>query len=578
MLPGKLSWRITSLLPIAVFTVLALVVHFLANGERQQQILNAKSEASQKALLILSRLESELNTNSHLVNGLIAFATTSEHTTSEYLDSTLKAVFQFTPNLRRLAIAPKNTVSHVYPQGGSSTYIGNYLPDDPLLWPIVGEAVEQRKRIMVGPLTLPGEALGMLSTTPVFLTNGEYWGQFILEIDFESLISSANLAPEIDGMEYALGRKEAGDKSPRVFLGKKSLFEEDTVRLSLPIAGGVWTLATRPVSGWKTGFDHLDALEIGGFASSLLLAWLVWLFQRARQRTEANEQRLRTYLETTRDGVIAIDEHGLIQEFNPAAEALFGYRADEILGKSLQQLMPATDAALKDTLAASTSDQSRTMAFGRQINGVRKDGTQFPAEVTVGSNVNDESRLHVAIVRDVSERLNYELKLLDLATTDPLTGSMNRRSFVRTAAAALQMSRRNGKPLALIMLDADHFKKVNDTYGHAVGDLVLKKLSATALDSLRGTDSFGRFGGEEFVILLPETDLGSAILVIERLLDNIRACEVISDAGELVKFTVSAGIAISNPDDDTDALIRRADEALYEAKKGGRNRWVGPQE
>ncbi len=573
---GRLSWRIIHLLPIAVFAVLALAVHFLAEGERQQQVLNAKNEASQKALRILSRLDSELNANAHLANGLITFVTTSEHASDEYLYNTLKAVFQFGPNLRRLIIAPKDTISHLYPQEKSPAKTAAYLPDDPRLWPIASQAMALRKRVLAGPLVSAEGNLEMVSATPVFQQDGSYWGQFILEIDFDTLLNSIHLAPETDGMEYALGQKAAEEKTPSVFLGKQSLFEEDSVRLSLPIAGGLWTLAARPISGWKSGFDHLDALELGGIATSFLLAWLVLLFQRARQRTEANEQRLRTYLATTRDGVIAIDEKGLIQEFNPAAEVLFGYGASEILGKSLQKLMPATDAALQEDLAGNAGEPSRAMAFGRQINGVRKDGSLFPVEVTVGSNVNDDSRLHVAIVRDVSERLNYELKLLDLATIDALTGAMNRRSFVKATGAALQMGRRNGRPLALVMLDADHFKKVNDTYGHAVGDQVLIKLSAIARDSLRVTDGFGRFGGEEFVILLPETDLAEAILVIERLLGRIRACEVTSESGDNVKFTVSAGIAISNTDDDTDALIRRADHALYEAKRSGRNRWVGP--
>ncbi|MCB8880659.1 diguanylate cyclase [Acidisoma cellulosilytica] len=173
------------------------------------------------------------------------------------------------------------------------------------------------------------------------------------------------------------------------------------------------------------------------------------------------------------------------------------------------------------------------------------------------------------LVRQVSR---YARQLLVLATRDPLTGALNRRSFMDKGAQAVTQARNAGEPLSVVMIDADHFKRINDTYQHAGGDAVLQALVATLKREVRGGDPVGRLGGEEFAILLPRTGLASAQQMAERVRAAIAAMRVES-AGAAIPVTVSIGLAVlAQGDAGMDALLARADQALYSAKHLGRNR------
>ncbi len=179
-----------------------------------------------------------------------------------------------------------------------------------------------------------------------------------------------------------------------------------------------------------------------------------------------------------------------------------------------------------------------------------------------------------AAFQDISEIKEKESKLYDQATRDPLTNCYNRRQFEELAKKEIYKTSRNGSPFTIVMIDADHFKNVNDTYGHATGDVVLKELAECCRKTLRESDIIVRYGGEEFVLMLPETPVDLAYPVCDRLRENIAALEVIGVNNEVVKFTVSMGLAESSVADGLDEIIEIADAALYIAKQTGRNRLV----
>jgi diguanylate cyclase (GGDEF)-like protein/PAS domain S-box-containing protein len=176
--------------------------------------------------------------------------------------------------------------------------------------------------------------------------------------------------------------------------------------------------------------------------------------------------------------------------------------------------------------------------------------------------------------QDITERKKKEIELFKEATRDPLTGAYTRRFFEEVAEKEIQRSVRYNRPFCLAMIDADHFKNVNDTYGHAVGDKVLKELVATCEKVLRKTDIICRFGGEEFLILLLEIDLAVAQVVTDRLRAIISNIIINTDSGQEVRFTVSIGLVPSTYSTNYDELVKAVDEALYVAKNSGRNRVV----
>ncbi|RUQ40250.1 MAG: GGDEF domain-containing protein [Candidatus Competibacteraceae bacterium] len=201
----------------------------------------------------------------------------------------------------------------------------------------------------------------------------------------------------------------------------------------------------------------------------------------------------------------------------------------------------------------------------RELDNIARAAEEFGAAL---AQISERS---TALEREVYERQQAQAQLQELATTDSLTGLRNRRYFMYRAAEEFERARRYRLPLALLMLDADHFKAINDRYGHPIGDQVLQALARRGQELLRDVDLFARIGGEEFAILLPQTDLAAARVVAERLRQRMASTPIVTDQGPLI-LTISLGLTgFDATVIDFDALLRRADAALYRAKQNGRN-------
>ena len=175
-------------------------------------------------------------------------------------------------------------------------------------------------------------------------------------------------------------------------------------------------------------------------------------------------------------------------------------------------------------------------------------------------------------MNDISQRKKLEEELFHQANTDALTGISNRRHFMVQAEQEARRAQRFGRTMSIIMMDLDHFKSINDNYGHAAGDSVLETVVRASLESLRESDIMGRLGGEEFAVLLPETSLEDAEDVATRLLKDIAKKAAPTPKGA-IKCTTSLGVAqMKKKDSNIDDLMGRADEALFKAKEKGRNR------
>jgi diguanylate cyclase (GGDEF)-like protein/PAS domain S-box-containing protein len=294
-----------------------------------------------------------------------------------------------------------------------------------------------------------------------------------------------------------------------------------------------------------------------------------------RRQAEAalreREAILHNITAAAQDAIVMMDPAGLISFWNPAAEQIFGYTPQEALGQNLHQLLAPEryhDAHYKAFPAFLNSGRGNAIGKTLGLHALRKDGVEIAVAVSLSAFQIENQWYAVGILRDETERKAQELELRRLATTDPLTGLANRRHFLSQVERELDRFKRHAQPAALLMLDLDHFKQVNDTYGHALGDAVLKHFAVISSQVLRKIDLLGRLGGEEFAVLLPDTTLIGAYPLAERL----RGIIMESPAGS-ISFTVSIGVALFAPSDqDANAILIRADRALYRAKNRGRNR------
>jgi diguanylate cyclase (GGDEF)-like protein/PAS domain S-box-containing protein len=289
--------------------------------------------------------------------------------------------------------------------------------------------------------------------------------------------------------------------------------------------------------------------------------------RRAEDELRRSGDRIRAILDNVADGIITVDERLVVRSYNPAAERLFGYPPEEVIGKDFVRLIADPyRIEIKPQLRAYLRPQKREVMMGsHETSGLTKDGSTFPMEFNVGRL--GLQRLVIGSLRDVSERKAETEALQFRALHDALTGLPNRTFLRERLEEAIRAGERELKPCALLLMDLDGFKEVNDNLGHEAGDHVLQQVSARMRAVLRKADTIARYGGDEFAVVpWGATDVARAVLIAEKILQAVGQPFTFDSAP--INVSVSVGIAVfPQHADDADALIRRADVAMYAAKR-----------
>ena len=279
---------------------------------------------------------------------------------------------------------------------------------------------------------------------------------------------------------------------------------------------------------------------------------------------EISTSRFRSVVDAAYDAIITVDQQHNITLFNRAAEYLFGYSQSEMIGQPLNRLIPERFRSRHDGYLhhfARSPVNSREMNERGRIYGQHRDGSLVPVEIAI-SKINVNGLLEfTAIVRDTADRIHLMDLLQKEAETDELTGLPNRRTLLDAAANIF----RSSEEISLFMLDIDHFKQVNDTYGHDAGDEVLRALADAGTGDVRQKDIFARIGGEEFAALLPDTHLEEARLIAEKLRTALEQQNFVHAWRKVnpIPFTVSIGVAMRAPSEvEVEEVLKRADQAL----------------
>lgn len=303
-----------------------------------------------------------------------------------------------------------------------------------------------------------------------------------------------------------------------------------------------------------------------------------------RQRALAFSRKARQYAGEVQDlyehapcGYHSLDSDGRVIKINRTELDWLGYRGDEVIGKRYyRDFVTAETRAAFDMAFHRVLDQGKEGAAECEL--LCRDGSHLPVAIKATAHVTEDGfQYSRAMVFDLSERKSLERRLERQALMDPLTGLGNRRYLENQATMEIARAERSQAPLALIAIDLDHFKRINDAHGHDAGDLVLQSFANTAKQQLRAGDVLCRIGGEEFVVLLPDTSRDQALQIAQRLREAIAATpadvgHATTECGTLI-YSASMGVTLVSAGESTlRPAIKRADQGLYAAKEAGRNR------
>ncbi|MBM7704543.1 bifunctional diguanylate cyclase/phosphodiesterase [Metabacillus iocasae] len=327
----------------------------------------------------------------------------------------------------------------------------------------------------------------------------------------------------------------------------------------------------------------IDATTLGfavTFGILLMIGILILLVKYDTKMENHSEQisfmdsMYQSIIETANDAVITIDHYGNIISWNQAAERIFGYSFDEVRGESVEKIMPQQfrKAHVEGVKRFKKTGEKKVIGKTVELEGLHKSGEKFPLELSLSTTSKGEKAYFTGIIRDISERINHQRRIEELVYKDELTHLPNRRMLNEHLASVLSQSEENGEEIALLFIDLDRFKLVNDVYGHRTGDAVLKEVTARLLSCIGPKDLVARQSGDEFVIVLTQTSSNQAGLVASNIIDLMKESMVLDD----MEFFISPSIGISLYPADAQSvedLIKYADTAMYQAKLKGGNQY-----
>ena len=491
-------------------------------------------------------------------------------------------------HIRHISLAPDDVVTHVYPLAGNEKAIGFRYADSPEQMRTVDQARQRGRSVLAGPLDLVQGGRGLINRTPIFSRpDHRYWGTVAVVAHVDSILSAAGVTAPAS-IRIGLRGKDGKGSAGAMIGGDADIFSRNPVLMSVVIPDGSWQLGAIPVDGWREpSLIRSHYLQFGLVMTGLLVAILGLLaaaIQRTEDRNAALEREMRvrrkaeeelrlaaTVFSSSAEGVVITDAEANIVSTNRAFSEITGYGEDEVRGHNPR------------LLKSERHDQAFYQAMWEALNGSgvwqgeiwnrRKNGEIFPEWLTISAIHDAGGRIqnYVAVFSDISVIKRSQSELERLAHFDPLTDLPNRVLFQDRLRHALDQAARQGETVALLLLDLDGFKTVNDSLGHPMGDRLLQEVAHRLRACVRQEDTVARLGGDEFAVILSVLrEGGDVVEVVRKILTAIQESFDIVGLGAMV--TTSIGIAVFPGDgDNATDLVRNADAAMYGAKEGGRN-------
>lgn len=415
--------------------------------------------------------------------------------------------------------------------------------------------------------------------------SGEEALKHLLKYDFAAILLDVQM-PGMDGFETAkiIKAREKTKNTPILFITANNM---DSSHIFTGYSLGAIDYILKPfdpiiLKSKVEGFVELYKMNQRLIQQADMLAEKTRELEKAyadlsntASMLRVSEELANVISETSIDSMIMINQEGFILKVNPAVKSMFQYDELFILGKHIS-LFFSCDESIKYMNHVLEAINNLESIIGyenlKEITATRSDGTMFQAEIQIGKRIVKDQYIIACTIRDISKKKEYQELITHMAYHDSLTDLPNRRSFNDQFTKKINQARQNNQTLAIMYLDLDRFKYINDSLGHHIGDKVLKEISRRMQESIRKKDFAARIGGDEFIVLLPETDRETTLEIADVFLESIKKPLYI-DKFELY-LTTSIGISIF-PYDGEDSLIlmKNADAALYQAKEKGKNKY-----
>lgn len=579
----SLQW----LAPLLLAASLALLTVGLERHLQERYRESLEREVWHELGDVRLKLEATINRNFALLRAVVGLIASKPDMDRREFAQLAATLIDLEPLLINIAAAPDMVVRYVYPEAGNEPVIGMDYRNVTAQWPMAALARDSRRTVIAGPLDLVQGGRGIIGRAPVFIKRGangaeHFWGIVSAPMDFDGLFDDIGLAAPRSDLRLALrhGPLSAPLHEERVFLGDAAVFDADPATLTVSLGAVEWQLAAVPAAGWARYPAALGWVKRVGLLLALVLPLGLYAAIREFQsRIRISERLRRNEGILSRVGRIA-DVGGWEIDLKTGCE----YASDELY--YLHGLAPTVAVEEGPRRWLNYYDDINRALIEQRIESAIAGGEPQSFELMLNAGEANEAWLRhtiepvvedgqvsriVGVVQDISVIRRADATIEKQANIDAVTGLPNRNLFCDRLHQALQVARRHRRQLALLFIDLDHFKDINDSLGHGVGDLMLATMGQRFRAALRASDTVARLGGDEFTILLDGIH-GSRYCadVAQKLLEITQHPVMIGD--HQVFTTASIGITLY-PDDgrDVETLLQRADQAMYAAKSSGRN-------
>ena len=566
------------------FSLLSLIIYHFQTLETEHERTKIYTTAVNYSYDIKFNLERALSS----VHTLQALLSQNDDIAIRNFEEVVEDILPSYPGVIELAIAPDGVIAQVAPLRGNEKALGVNLFE---LETQKNEAViarESGKLILAGPLELVQGGTGLVGRLPIF-DNGSnpksFLGFVLAVIRISEIFDTAKSAQlESLGLSYEVSRLHPDSKAKQIIVNSSNASLIDPVVYTFEVPNNTWTISLAPTKGWgnpKVFFSR----ECIAFIFALMFSFMVKLFIELKMAKVSLESKviqttdeknllslqLEVLLNAIPDLIWLKDTNGLYLFCNKAFERLYGAKEEDIVGKSDYDFVDYPLADFFRTHDIIAMDAHQPVRNEEELC-FKADGYHGFFE-TIKTPIYDENGELLGVLgisRDITVRKENEEKIQTLEYFDPLTSLPNRLQLRLHLEYDLSIAKSQNTKLAVLFIDFDHFKNINDTLGHAIGDDLLVKVSQRLKALLHPVDTLSRQGGDEFVVVLPGCSVDDAVHMAQRLLQAIEQPIKIEEH-ELIT-TASIGIALYPDDGDTiDALFKCADAAMYLAKQNGRN-------